>query len=389
MMKFRGWGKHFVWITTALTLASACTSFGPSKVPPARKDYAEAIRVSANNELLTNIVRLRFAATPEMLDLSQVVTQYGLTASGTAGATFLSTGDSSVLGIRAEQQDNPTITYAPVAGEEFAVRMLAPLQLYQVLILSRSGWGLRRLLASVVQRMNGLENLEPSVELIELPRPPTFNAFAEAMSLMSDLEHNHAMEVVLLPKHEHPSSRTSMEHKAGSAPGLKSFRYQMVFHPNVADEKYRESITRLKSLLKLDPERNVFPILMRQQEDDTNGASVVIEARSMLSAMLYFAGGIVLSEPESLHYPNTFTSLAALGEPGKRLYPGNLLEIHASRERPVEPYAAAHMHGMWFWIDRYDASSKATFTLLQYLMRLQQAREYRPDSGLLLTIPTK
>ncbi len=63
MMKFRGWGEHFVWITTALTLASACTSFGPSKVPPARKDYAEAIRVSANNELLTNIVRLRFAAT--------------------------------------------------------------------------------------------------------------------------------------------------------------------------------------------------------------------------------------------------------------------------------------------------------------------------------------
>ena len=94
------------WSTLFLATTS-CGLLGPTTVAPARRDYAEAIRLSANRELLSNIVRLRFAAMPEMLDLTQVVTQYSVTAVGSAGATFQSGANEFPLSLQSTLEEKP------------------------------------------------------------------------------------------------------------------------------------------------------------------------------------------------------------------------------------------------------------------------------------------
>ena len=387
-MRTRRWRGTFAPLTLAAALGTACNAFGPSTLPPARKDYAESIRISANNELLSNIVRLRFAATPEMLDVSQVVTQYRSTVTGRAGATFPYGENGAGFGFESEWRENPTITYSPISGEEFAIRLLAPLQLYQVFILSGSGWDLPRLLASVVQKVNGLENLRLSVELTELPRPTSFTRFSEVVALVAQLEQSRGLEIEMVRPDKHQAAKPGRQKGGERRLRLEALRYELVFSPADADSQFAKASGRLKELLGLDPDVEVVPIRLGRYERAGKGRELVVETRSMHSAMLYFASGIKLPEPASRLYPNTLTELAALNEPETSLYPGRLLEIQVSTERPETPYANSEIHGMWFWIDRADARSKATFTLLQYLTRLQQARGSDRDSELLLTIPT-
>ena len=375
-------------LALAAAMGTGCGSIGPSTLPPARKDYAEAIRISSNNELLSNIVRLRFAATPEMLDVQQVVAQYRSRVSGSIGATFPYGDNGAGFGLESELRENPTITYAPVTGEEFAVRLLAPLRLYQVFILSSSGWDLQRLLSSVVQKVNGLQNLRLSVDLTELPHPSTFASFSEVVALSARLEKARALEVLLLEPEEPQAAVTDSKKGEDRRRRLENFRYQLVFRTADRSPATTKDAARLKELLGLDPGHEVFPIRVGRHERGTHGKEIVIETRSMHSAMLYFASGIELLEPLSSVYPDTVHELSLLKEPETVLRPAELLKIHVSKEQPETPYANCEIHGLWFWIDRADTRSKATFTLLQYLTRLQQARGADRNSEVLLTIPT-
>lgn len=154
------------------------------------------------------------------------------------------------------------------------------------------------------------------------------------------------------------------------------------------DAAQQKSITRRKTLLSLVPDRDVFPISMNREDNQFVGDEPVIEVRSMLAVMLYIASGIELPEPLSVHYPGKLDRVAGKGGVEGRIHPGNLLQVHVAEDPPSEAYAAVQFQDMWFWIDRYDTDSKTTFTLLQYLSRLQQARGSLPNAGVLLTIPT-
>ena len=54
----------------------------------------------------------------------------------------------------------PTIVYTPVGGEQFSTRMLEPVGLHTLGLLSQGGWNLDRLLRLCVQRINGVWNAE-------------------------------------------------------------------------------------------------------------------------------------------------------------------------------------------------------------------------------------
>ena len=67
----------FAYVTAMLAVAlCGCAKMGPGKIPSARINYCEAIVRSANEQLLLNLVRLRYRDVPLFLDLGSVVTQY-------------------------------------------------------------------------------------------------------------------------------------------------------------------------------------------------------------------------------------------------------------------------------------------------------------------------
>ena len=54
----------------------ACGSFGADRVPADRFDYSEALLQSSEEQMLANLVRIRYLRVPTFLEVSSVLTQY-------------------------------------------------------------------------------------------------------------------------------------------------------------------------------------------------------------------------------------------------------------------------------------------------------------------------
>ncbi|MBC23896.1 MAG: hypothetical protein CMJ32_08295 [Phycisphaerae bacterium] len=371
---------------TIMMFTSGCSSFGSSKIVPDRSEYSEAIRTSSSQQLLMNIVRLRLGGTPELLDLTQIVSQYQIRTTGEAGGSITSGPNTYPFSIGAYIQETPTVTYSPVTGTEFATRMLAPIDDYQIFLLSRSGWDLQRLMSAVVQNINGLENLPTSVGLSAKSVPSTLEKFAEATWLMEMLETEGALEIYLQQAPPPPTPAAGGSKPSGPAANQK-LHYVLAFTTQENNEELTGKISSLKTLLGLDPDVDVFPILMHPAKG-LAGREIVIEMRSMLSIMLYLTGGIVLTEDLAEYYPEVFKQLKDRKEDGSWLHPVNFFRIHCSKTKPDSAYVKCRIEGSWYWIEKHDRTTKTTFTLIQYLSRLQEARTNSDNEGILLTIPT-
>ena len=159
-----------------LSLACGCRGTGPRSVPGDRFDYNVAGAQSASEQLLLNIVRLRYGEPAYWLEITSMLSQYELKGGGT-----LSWFDQTLMPLRNpalravygldpdpaldKQQeanfsfsDRPTISYAPLQGREFADRLMAPIPPAAVILLAESGWPIDRILDCCVQRINGVPN---------------------------------------------------------------------------------------------------------------------------------------------------------------------------------------------------------------------------------------
>jgi hypothetical protein len=101
---------RLVVVFSAMLIASGC--LGPKAVSLTRLNYNEAYRTTNDEQLLMNIVRLRYADSPVFIDLPNITSQFEMSASGNylggtgnqfPGRTNLGFGD---LGAR----DTPTLS---------------------------------------------------------------------------------------------------------------------------------------------------------------------------------------------------------------------------------------------------------------------------------------
>jgi len=120
-----------------IVLASAGCSYliPPQKIPLDRENYMKAVSTSWKEQLLNNLVMLRYGDTLTSLELISVTTGYeldlGLSASNTINwnAFRNTTGfhDTTPLGATASYSDKPTISYVPMRGDELQRTMLEPI----------------------------------------------------------------------------------------------------------------------------------------------------------------------------------------------------------------------------------------------------------------------
>jgi hypothetical protein len=87
-----------IWLRFALllpllalqALLAACASIGAGSVNRDRLDYAEALATSWKEQMLLNIVKLRYADMPVFLDVSSVISSYQLQGQVSLTGTFSS-----------------------------------------------------------------------------------------------------------------------------------------------------------------------------------------------------------------------------------------------------------------------------------------------------------
>ena len=149
------------WLTIILLLMSGC-GLGPSMMRANHLTYNDAVQLTERQELLLNIVRLRYNEGPEFLATSSISTQFSVDLSATAGAQVGKDQEQRTellnIGGAVGYSERPTITFTPRNDKEFTQQLISPIELEIIFLLVDYGWDIDRVLRLTSDGINGLRN---------------------------------------------------------------------------------------------------------------------------------------------------------------------------------------------------------------------------------------
>ena len=143
-----GWRKSLLLASVFVATCGGCKSLGPMVIPRDRFNYNEAVARSSEQQMLLNLVRVRYDRAPNFIQVASMVSQYTFEAGANLGrqdnnySVFSSPllrslaqsssddpGKIDRYGSNIRFVDTPTITYMPVQGEDYATRIMTPIPL--------------------------------------------------------------------------------------------------------------------------------------------------------------------------------------------------------------------------------------------------------------------
>ncbi len=344
-------------------LAGCSLQVGPRLVPAARADYGEAIVRSADEQLLLNLVRLRYRDNPLFLEIGSVVTHFSASAGATAGGnvgTERAVPGSLTLGGSLGYAEEPTVTYSPLQGEDFTVRLLSPLSSTNLVLLSQSGWSVERLLLCCVQRINGLRNA-PSAAGPTPDRAPDYADFQRLAHLMRQLQ------IAGLVEAEPGEDGKGVLLQIGKADAVSDASAGSGGPPGAGP--HGEEIREVRRLLGLPPDVETFRIVGARAQRKPDEISLT--GRSVLSVLFFLSQAVEVPAADEVAGRVTVTRGAA----GERFdwvaATGSLLRVRTAAEAPADAAVRVRYRGAWFYVADSDLNSKTTFSLLSYLFALK------------------
>jgi hypothetical protein len=356
----RAWAVSLLGFMVVL---GGCAQLGPNLVQAGRNDYNKVLARSDQEEQLMNLVRMRYADSPLILDVSSVSTSFewsqDLSAVGTA---FDSAESDSGVGVSGSlgYREMPTVTYTPLGGADFVRNVMTPVPLDSFLLLGNSGWSIERLLRVMVNSMNGLSNARRASG----PTPfeaPEYQDFKRAAKLLRALQLS--------------GLATEGYAKRGSEE-IPVIRFEAGFWET-------DEAKELASLIGLRPGQPFATLdtLSRRPRPDAVG----LEMRS-LAGIMFFLSHAVEVPKKDLEAGRVAITRQADGRPFDwSAVLGDLLVIKSASKEPMNAASAMFYRGSWFYIDDSDVQSKYTFMLLAQLTAIQAGEIER--SAPVLTLP--
>jgi hypothetical protein len=135
-------------------------SAGPILVSGSRTDYNVVLRQADDQQMLLNLLRLRYRDQAMFLEVSALYTQFSISNELNAN-TVLGQGDSYLgVGGSIVAQETPTVSYTPLKGADFVQRILTPISLDTLVLLDSAGWSSDRLFRLLVDEMNDVGNAQ-------------------------------------------------------------------------------------------------------------------------------------------------------------------------------------------------------------------------------------
>ena len=340
--------RHFT--ASALFLSAAvlcgCHQFGPGTIRAARVSYNEVINRTSNEQMLLNLVRLRYRDTPFFLEISSVSNSYNFGAS--LSATGVTTGGPYLAGTRPglSYAERPSISYTPLQGDKFVKQLLQPLSLETLVLMYHSGWSVERVFSCCVQRLNGVKNA-PSASGPTPGYPPVYEDFKSAVKIMRKLQKTGGMEV-------------------GAESGDGGSALVVTIAEGVTDS---DEVKEFRRLLKLAEDTNVYRLTT-----DLTGArkgDIGVSTRSLMGVFFYLSQSVqVPDDHEFLGKVTTTQDESGLPFDWDKVT-GDVLRVRWSRFEPRDAAVAVPYRGVWFRIEDSDLNSKSTFSLLSQLFMLQ------------------
>ncbi len=342
-----------VALLSMLALLSACATIGAGSVNRDRLDYAEALASSWKEQMLMNIVKLRYGDTPMFLEVSSVISSYQLQSQVTLAGTFSSGltpnlpdtwGRGATVGAGALYTDRPTISYTPLQGDKFTRGLLRPIQPAALFQLVQAGYPVDLIFQLTTRAINGVYNRSS--------RPlGTRSADPEFYTILDALRRVQLSEGIGI----------RLERRGPEESSLITFR------GNKLTPEVEEDIRRLRAATGIRPDAGELALTFGAVP--RNDQELALLTRSILEILVEMGVGVEvplqdIREGRSLSLP------LAGPESGPRDQP--LVRIHSARETPSEAFVAVRYQGHWFWIDNRDFRSKGIFSFLLLLTSLAE-----------------
>ena len=327
-------------------LVSGCASVGPGTLKRDHFDYTDAIAETSKEQLLRNIVRLRYLDAPVFLRVSSIINQYSLEGTVSLGGSNTDGigGDTRTVGGTGRWADRPTITYTPLSGSTFAQNLLTPIPPDALLALVQAGWSGEFLFRIGVRSINTIEN-ESAAPVARKAADPEFRELLELW--------------FRLRKHRILGLR-----RDSSGADVRFFGY---IKEDTVSPELKQDAQRLRTILGLGNEAAEFSISYGLVPDEENEIALLTSSILEIMSELSWHIDVPSSHVETGRTMTSFDDQQIFNTP--------IFHVRSSENKPTDTYVAVFERGTWFYVDDSDLVSKRTFALLQVLLSLTESSD--------------
>lgn len=378
---------QFVWgvVGCMLVGVSGC-AIGPAALRGSRPEYNRVIQQTEKEELLLNIVRLRYGEHIKFLQVSSIVSSLNIGASLSANANIpfgtqarldnISGANIANIGGGLNYSEAPTITYVPVEGQQFATQILRGASVDNLMALLQSGWNIDRVMALLVDRMGPLVND---------PAAATFSQFTQVIKLWRQIQARGDLRFVWFPQADTvlaeklPASAMNM--RVFSATG--STNYLKYMPRSDGDYQLLQNFDSVVMELQYANEAEAERATMLLGSASARPRGALVERLALFSATI---APNAYSEPVTV-LPLTLRSFADMlffvtpgvavpSEDAAVVFPTDpaapqLVHVRHSGSSPDRAFVAIRYRQHWFAIADTDMDSKLNFGLLLTILSLQ------------------
>lgn len=352
---------RFIGILLLITfLLSACATMGPKVLPQNKQGYNIALQTNSDQQLLLNIVRLHYGASPYFVGVTNVASQlefgaamsanYGASQSRTARTSGLTTGFSYGASGGVNYIERPTISYVPLQGQKFTQQILAPISMKNIYLLISSGWSIARVFRLTIQRLGPLPNA-PSASRPTSKHVPIYRNFVEfAHTTLRKLQRDQDLEISAVKVN-------------------KQFGIEIRFL------KYRQHRKIIRHLFHLLGVHRSYPqiILVKNGLAIKKPYILPIKTRSFMG-VLYFVSKSVDTPSSAIKRGVVATTTDDYGKAFDWSHvTRGMLHVYFSKLKPANAMSLINYRNGWFYIDDSDNDSKSTMALLHLLFSLQSS----------------
>ncbi len=257
--------------------------------------------------------------------------------------------------------ETPTISYAPLKGEQFVRNIIAPMSFRTFMLLANAGWDIERLMRLTVSRINGVANA-PGAEGPTPRTAPPYAEFLRVARLLGELQRKGAVRF----RYQDPAAR--------ARPGL-FFDEEAIDWPEVRE---------LRSLLGLEVTKRVYDLHILADQPSADSIGIELRALVEMLNVLSTSVEVPLRDEESGRVTVTRDARGERFEWSQMM--DGLFRVRSQGEQPTDAVVAVRYRGAWFFIDDTDIDSKDTFRLLDQVGSIL-AGETQPSAAPVLTLP--